>query len=171
MLRRKMLRLLLVAGMLPLETNAAPADETAFLDSLEGRWAGGGTVMIRINRSPINVSCNFSSQANGAALSMRGPCRGMLVVSRAISADLRFDGSNYTGIYVGPKGGRSALSGRRRGDAISLTIRWAREVNGDRVANLIVQKLGPDGMRLSTVDVDPASGKRVVTSEINLRRS
>jgi hypothetical protein len=26
-------------------------------------------------------------------------------------------------------------------------------------------------MRLSTVDVDPATGKRVVTSELNLRRS
>ncbi|WP_050578887.1 hypothetical protein [Sinorhizobium medicae] len=176
MKRRQLFRLLLVwlvlaAEMLPVETNAAPADEAAFLDSLEGRWTGGGTVLLRIDKGAINVSCNFDSQANGTALSMRGTCQGLLVVSRSISADLRSDGSRYTGIYVGPRGGRSALSGRRRGNAINLTVTWAREVNGDRKATLIVQKLGENGMRLSTVDVDPASGKRVVTSELDLRRS
>ncbi|WP_027998227.1 hypothetical protein [Sinorhizobium arboris] len=176
MMPRKRFRLLfaslaLIGGMLPFEMSAAPADEAAFLSSLEGRWSGGGTVLLRIDRGPINVSCNFDSQASDTALAMRGTCRGLLVVSRSISADLRSDGTRYSGVYVGPRGGRSALSGSRRGNAINLTVTWAREVNGDRKATLIVQKLGANGMRLSTVDVDPASGKRVVTSELNLRRS
>lgn len=42
MMRRKISRfvlagLVLVGGILPLETSAAPADEAAFLNSLEGR--------------------------------------------------------------------------------------------------------------------------------------
>jgi hypothetical protein len=170
MLQRKIIRLLLTLGAISFTTGSGLADETAFLGSLEGKWTGGGTVLVRINRAPINVSCNFDSQANGAALSMRGTCRGLLVVSRSISADLRSNGANYTGVYVGPRGGRSALSGSRRGNAINLNVRWAREVNGDRSASLVVQKLGENGMRLSTIDEDPNSGKRVVTSEINLRR-
>jgi hypothetical protein len=61
--------------------------------------------------------------------------------------------------------------GTRRGDAIYLEVRWAKNVNGDRSAQMILQKIGDDGLKLSTNDVDPKSGKLVTTSEINLRRS
>ncbi|OAP36604.1 hypothetical protein AU381_19130 [Sinorhizobium glycinis] len=164
-------KFLLTLGVLCCTAGTALADETAFLDSLEGKWTGSGMVLTRINRAPINVSCNFDSEADGSALSMKGTCRGLLVISRSISADLRSKGATYSGVYVGPRGGRSALTGSRRGNAINLTIRWAREVNGDRRARLVVQKVGENGMRLSTIDEDPSSGKRVVTSEINLRRT
>ncbi|MEI2297360.1 hypothetical protein [Ensifer sp. MJa1] len=149
---------------------SARADEGAFLKSLGGSWAGAGTVRIRTNMSPINISCNFSSEANGLALSMEGVCRGMLLISRSIDAQLRYSGSTYSGSYLGPRGGRAGLNGSRRGDAINLTIRWAKEVNGDRSADLILRKVGANGMRLTTLDVDPASGRRIVTSEINLKR-
>lgn len=161
---------LLKAAVLVLAAGAAQADEQAFLGSLQGQWAGRGMVKMRADARPINVSCNFDSQAAGAALSMRGTCRGLIVVSRSISADLQYTGANYKGIYVGPMGGRSGLVGKRRGDAINLTVRWAKEVNGDHRANMTVSKVGENGMRLTTIDVEPRSGKRVVTSDINLRR-
>ncbi|KRD60418.1 hypothetical protein IB265_16575 [Ensifer sp. ENS10] len=163
-------RWLLLVVMTACAAGVARADEGAFLKSLGGSWAGSGVVRIRTNMSPVNVSCSFNSEAIGLALSMAGVCRGMLLISRSIDAKLRYTGSTYSGSYLGPRGGRAGLNGSRRGDAINLTIRWAKEVNGDRRADLTVRKIGADGMQLTTVDVDPASGKRVVTSEINLKR-
>ncbi|AFL50777.1 hypothetical protein ABIE78_003429 [Sinorhizobium fredii] len=165
-----MIRHLFVAVMLSLFAGTVQADESAFLGSLEGQWAGGGMVRVRVDRTPINVSCNFDSQATDVALSLKGTCRGLIVVSRSIGADLQFTGVNYSGTYVGPSGRKSTLIGKRRGSAINLTIHWAREVNGDRRANLTLQRVGENGMKLVTVDVDPRTGNRVVTSEINLQK-
>lgn len=165
-----MWRWLLMAALILPPTSASRADEGAFLKTLGGNWAGTGTVRIRAHMSPMNISCNFSSKASDAALSMEGVCRGMLLISRSIDAKLRFTGSTYSGSYLGPRGGRAGLNGTRRGDAINLTIRWAKEVNGDRSADLTLRKVGTNGMQLKTIDVDPASGKRIVTSEINLKR-
>lgn len=165
-----MIRHLLVGGALCLFAAAAEADEQAFLGSLEGKWAGRGMVKTRADARPLNVSCNFNSQAAGLALSMRGTCRGLIVFSRSISADLAYNGADYNGIYIGPMGGRSGLVGKRRGNAINLIVHWAKEVNGDHRANMTLQKVGENGMRLTTIDVDPRSGGRIVTSDINLRR-
>jgi len=63
-----------------------------------------------------------------------------------------------------------ALTQVAPGNAIKLAIRWAKEVNGDRSASMTIEKVGSDGMRLTTVDTDPRTGKNVVTSQINLRR-
>ncbi|MBD9651756.1 hypothetical protein JVX98_06235 (plasmid) [Ensifer sp. PDNC004] len=161
---------LLLVAMTALAAGGARADEGAFLKTLGGNWAGTGTVRIRTNLSPVNVTCSFNSEASGLALSMEGVCRGLLVISRSVDAKLRYSGSTYSGSYLGPRGGRAGLNGSRRGDAINLTIRWAKEVNGDRSADLTLRKIGANGMRLTTIDVDPASGRRVVTSEINLKR-
>jgi hypothetical protein len=92
-------------------------------------------------------------------------------VSRAIGADLKANGAKYSGSYIGAGTGTAGLSGSRSGNAINLGIRWAKDVNGDRNARMTVEKVGDNGMRLTTVDVDPATGKNVVTSQINLRRS
>ncbi len=43
--------------------------------------------------------------------------------------------------------------------------------DGDRSARLTIEKIGSDGMRLTTVDTDPKTGKSVVTSQIDLQRS
>jgi hypothetical protein len=156
----------LVAGA----TSLQAADEAEFLNSLDGQWSGSGTVKIRTNRDPINVTCNFQSNGIETALSLDGKCRGLLIVSRSISVDLKTDGGRYHGQYLGAGTGPANLAGSREGNQINLTIRWAKEVNGDRRAELKVRKVGDNGMKLTTVDVDPESGKRVVTSEINLVR-
>jgi len=151
--------------------SAAHSDEAAFLNSLEGNWSGKGTVKVRTNSSPINVNCNFDSDATDRSLSLDGNCQGMVVVSRAIGADLKVQGTRYSGTYIGAGTGTAGLSGSRSGNAINLGIRWAKDVNGDRNARLTVEKVGENGMKLTTIDVDPATGENVVTSQINLRRS
>jgi len=151
--------------------SAAHSDEAAFLNSLDGSWAGKGTIKVRTNSSPVNVTCEFDSDATESSLSLDGNCRGMVIVSRAIGADLKVKGSKYSGSYVGAGTGTAGLSGSRSGNAINLGIRWAKDVNGDRNARMTLEKVGDNGMKLITVDVDPATGKNVVTSQIDLRRS
>ena len=159
---------LLLAGGLRATAGAVHADEADFLQSLEGDWSGKGMVKVRTDSSP--VSCSFDSDATATSLSLDGNCRGMLVISRAIGADLKASGSKYSGSYTGAGTGTAGLSGKRSGDAIHLGIRWAKDVNGDRVARMTVKKTGENGMTLTTVDTDPKTGKDVVTSQINLRR-
>ncbi|MDR6818013.1 hypothetical protein J2X76_003189 [Neorhizobium sp. 2083] len=148
----------------------ASAAEGDFLKTLAGNWSGKGMVLTRIGASPINVTCDFASTAGPASLSMQGTCRGLLVIRRSITADLEASGRGYSGTYIGPSGQPSVLSGSRRGNAINLGVRWARVINGDRVANMTIEKIGNDRLRLQTVDKDLSSGKSVVTSRIDLIR-
>ncbi|MGY5777714.1 hypothetical protein [Rhizobium sp. LEGMi135b] len=124
----------------------------------------------KIGDSPINVSCKFAISAPGPSISIRGNCRGLLIISRAISAQLTASGNRYSGTYTGPSGATSQLSGGRQGNVINLAVRWARLVNGDRDANMTIRRQGSSQLILRTIDKDLSSGKPVVTSEINLRR-
>lgn len=166
---RRQARLIAVLAGLCAAAPAA-ADEAGFLQPLSGSWTGTGKVLRKIGSSPINVSCKFNIDAPGASISMRGNCRGLLVVNRAISADLSARGTRYSGNYTGPSGSPSQLSGSRQGDVINLAVRWARLVNGNRNANMTIRKRGNSQLLIQTIDKDPASGKSVTTSEISLRR-
>lgn len=148
----------------------AAADESTFLSSLQGTWIGKGTVITRIGRPAINVNCTLNSNARQTALRMSGTCRGLLVVKRTIAADLAASGARYSGTYTGPSGRPSALAGNRRGNAINLTVRWQRDINGDRTAAMTIEKIGDNGLRLRTTDKDGKTGKTVVTSDIRLVR-
>jgi len=152
-------------------TSHAFASEASFLNGIEGSYSGRGTVKLRTNLKPITVRCKFRSSADTQSLSLKGSCTGLLVVSRKISADVRIAGTRYRGTYLGAGTGPAALSGKRRGDAIAFNVRWAKDVNGDREATLTVQKVGSNGMTLTTTDRDPKTGKLVTTSEIILQRN
>ncbi|MGK6314671.1 hypothetical protein [Neorhizobium sp. DT-125] len=158
---------LFVATFLP---SPAPAAEGDFLKTLAGDWSGKGTVLTRIGVRPINVTCNLAVTAGASSLSLQGNCRGLLVVRRSISADLNVSGRRYSGTYVGPAGQPSTLSGTRQGNTINLGVRWARVTNGDRAATMTIERIGGDRLRLQTVDKDPAGGRSVVTSRIDLSR-
>ncbi|AZO12596.1 MULTISPECIES: hypothetical protein [unclassified Mesorhizobium] len=149
----------------------AHADDADFLRSFQGNFAGSGTVKVTADAPTVNVSCTFNSGATSTSLSLDGNCRGLVVVTRAISADLKSNGKGYTGVYVGSRTGPAQLNGKRSGNALSLAIRWAKEVNGDRTARLTVEKTSGDGMRLTVTDADPRTGKTVVTSRIDLKRT
>jgi hypothetical protein len=162
-------RLFLSASVLSFGA-VAHAGEAEFLKTLDGNWSGKGTVKVRVNSSPMNVSCKFSSDTTERSLSLEGSCTGFMGFSRAISALIEVSGSTYSGSYVGAGTGTAGLNGKRLGSAIELGIRWAKVVNGDRDAKMTIEKIGGNGMRLTAVDTDLKTGKRVVTSQINLRR-
>lgn len=146
------------------------ASEVEFLKSISGSFVGGGTVRLRTSSAPITVRCSFTSAGRTAALTLKGTCRGLLVVSRAISADIKVDGAKYSGSYVGAGSGTARLAGARSGDSIRFNIRWAKAINGDRDAFLTVQRAGPTGLRMTTTDRDPKTGKLITTSDLKLTR-
>ena len=166
---KKSLAGLLVASALCFGS-AAHAADADFLKSLEGNWAGKGSVKVDADSSPINVNCKFASDTTASSMALDGSCTGLVVVSRDIGANIKTDGKSYTGTYIGSSTGPAGLSGKRSGNALNLGIRWASDVNGDRKAQLRLEKVGDNGMRLTTTDKDPATGKSVVISDINLRR-
>lgn len=148
----------------------ALADEAGFLKSIGGSWSGKGMVVTRIGSAPLNVTCKFDTSSNGTSLTMSGLCRGLVVVRRTVSADIRANGTKYSGTYLGPSGRPSSLSGSRSGNSINFAVRWSREVNGDRAAQMTIEKIGNTGLRLRTIDNDPRTGRNVVTSDIRLTR-
>ncbi|MES0005754.1 hypothetical protein NKJ64_11370 [Mesorhizobium sp. M0062] len=160
----------LLAGCLVTASATADADEANFLSSLQGNFSGKGTVKVTTDAPTVNVSCTFNSDATSSSLSLDGNCRGLVVVTRAISANLKARGAKYTGVYVGSRTGPAQLAGSRSGNAIRVGIRWAAVVIGDRKAGLTVAKTSGDGMRLTVTDVDPKTGNNVVTSRIDLKR-
>lgn len=160
-----------LAGCLLVAAGAAHADETKFLQSFKGNFAGKGTVQVTTDVPNVSVSCSFKSNATSTSLSLDGNCRGLVVVSRAISANLKVTGAKYSGVYAGSRTGPAQLNGSRSGNAINLGIRWAQEVNGDRKARMTVEKRGENGIRLTVTDTDPKTGKNVVTSRIDLTRT
>lgn len=167
-MRRQACILAIIAGLYT--AMPAAADESGFLRPLNGNWAGTGKVLRKIGSSPINVSCRFNISAPGASISMKGNCRGLLVINRPISAELAARGTHYSGTYVGPAGAASQLAGSRLGDVINLSVRWARPVDGNRNANMTIRKQGDGHLTIATSALDRLSGRPIVTSEINLRR-
>jgi hypothetical protein len=160
-----------LAGCMLVVAGAAHADETRFLQSFKGNFAGKGTVQVTTDVPSVGVSCSFQSNATSTSLSLDGNCRGLVVVTREISAHLKSSGAKYTGVYIGSRTGPAQLNGSRSGNAINLGIRWANEVNGDRKAQMTVEKRGENVIRLTVIDTDPKTGKSVVTSRIDLSRT
>ena len=160
-----------LAGCLVMAVGAAHADETEFLQSFKGNFAGNGTVQVtRTRRTSVCPAASSPATVPSTSLSLDGNCRGLIVVSRAISANLKVAGAKYSGVYIGSRTGPAQLNGNRSGNAINLGIRWAKDVNGDRKAKMTVEKRGENGIRLTVIDTDPQTGKSVVTSRIDLTR-
>jgi hypothetical protein len=167
---RPLATVLFVASTLVFGT-PAHAQEDGFLTSLDGSWAGKGSVRVHADSKPLNVNCKFSSDTTASSMSLDGSCTGLVLVSRDVGATIKMNGGRYTGTYRGSRTGPAALSGKQSGNALNLMIRWAADVNGDRSAQLKLEKVGENGMRLITVDEHPETGKSVVTSRIDLKRS
>ncbi|MBB3916044.1 hypothetical protein [Rhizobium fabae] len=166
------MRAVLIAALLSLTCLPARADtsEAGFLQSLGGDWSGAGMVLTRIGGTSLNVSCTLRSDTSASTVSMNGTCRGLAVFTRAFSAIVKAAGQRYTGNYIGPSGQPSKLVGSRQGNRLNLNVTWARVVNGDRNATLVIEKVGQDRLLMQTVDRDLASGRSVVTSRIDLQR-
>jgi hypothetical protein len=157
----------LAAGATLAVGTAARADETDFQRRFTAAWSGGGNVVRDADTAPkpTKVSCTMAGSASGDAIAMDGTCRAYLLFSRPFEAKVRYDASSgrYVGVYEGANSGPAALSGRREGDTLNLTITWAKPVNGDRTARLSIRN---DGRRIAVKLTDEAQGRQVTTTDL-----
>ena len=150
----------------------ALAVEGDFLKRFDGAFSGSGEVSRNEGEASTGVRCSMQGTSTSAAVSMRGTCRAAIIFSRQISADLKVDESGrYTGTYVGSSIGPAALSGKRSGDAINLTITWPKEVRGDNTAQMTIRNDGAGQVAIIITDRMSAGGATAQVSSIALSGS
>jgi hypothetical protein len=145
---------------------SAHAGETDFLSRFAGSFAGSGQVMRNANEGANQVECTLTGQPSANGVSMAGQC-GAFIFSKSISADIRYDPASgrYSGVYNGSSIGPAALHGRRKGNAVVLTITWPEPVNGDTKATMTIHNSGNGRLAITITDkVAPGGPTAKVTS-------
>ncbi len=154
-----------------LSIGTAAADETEFLQRFAGSWAGSGAVQRKAEEGPKRVTCKVTGNPSQNALPISGTCRAAVIFTREIGVDVRVDPATgrYTGTYTGSSIGPASVSGRRRGDVVTLTITWPKPVNGDTTASMSIRNDGAG--RMSIVVTDEIDGQKVKTTEVTMSKS
>ena len=151
---------------------SAYAAESDFLQRFEGSWSGSGTVSRNEAENPNNVQCTMAGNASATGISMNGTCRAAVIFSRNISADIRYDpgSGRYSGTYVGSTIGPARLSGRRKGDAVVLTITWPKPVRGDTKAIMVISNPGNGQLGITVTDEIQPGGPKAQVTRLALRQ-
>jgi hypothetical protein len=148
-------------------TSPAVAVPTSFFDDLSGNWSGSGKAYLA-KFGEVSANCRLSASGGGTHIDMKGSC-GMLVFRQALGLTLRNAGGNrFTGTYTGSKTGPAKLDGILHDDRLVLNIRWGGLVNGDRSAQMVLERTGPDSFAQTVVD--KVSGKTRNTSRFAFKR-
>jgi hypothetical protein len=150
----------------------AATPEEAFVQRFDGSWRGSGTVQENFESSTHNISCRMTGQGQGTAIDVSGSCRAAVIFTRQIGASVRFDPATglYTGTYVGSPTGPARLVGKRQGDTMHLNVTWAKPINGDREAQMIIVNSGTR-LRIVITDKVGGSGPARPMVDINLGQS
>lgn len=171
---RPFTRAAVLATGLALVSSAAFAQggEVDYLKRFNGTFAGNGSASRSEGENPVKVKCTMKGSSSATAVNMNGTCRAAIIFSRKIGANLKVDGAGrYTGVYTGSTIGPAALSGRRRGDAVVLTITWPKEVRGDTTAQMTIQNAGNGKMSIVITDEVSKGGPKAQVSSMALTKS
>ena len=163
-----MTHIILAAGFsAALLSSAAQAAPKSFFGDLSGSWAGSGKAYTS-KYGEISADCRVSITGAESRIAMAGTC-GVLVFRRALGLSIRNAGGNrYVGTYTGSTTGPARLDGTLRGGRLVMTIKWGAPVNGDRTAQMVLERTGPDSF-VQTVN-DRVDGKSRSTSRFAFRR-
>jgi hypothetical protein len=147
--------------------SAASAAPTSFFDDLSGNWSGSGKAYLT-KFGEVSANCRLAVSGGGKQIDMKGSC-GMLVFRQALGLTLKNAGGNrFTGTYTGSKTGPAKLEGTLQDDRLVLNIRWGGLVNGDRTAQMVLERTGPNSFAQTVVD--KVSGKIRNTSRFAFKR-
>ena len=153
------MRFILAASLLPGLFLFAPVPAGAGNDSdfsmrFAGEWSGGGPYRRTAHTLPVNVKCSLAGKGDANHMSFAGTCRAVIVVTRAIGADITYDPASgtYRGTYKGEMEGLAQLVGKRTGDTVQFDVTWPEILNGDRVASMAISNSGQGQMRLVMKD-------------------
>ena len=146
---------------------AVQAAPKAFFDNLSGSWSGSGKAYLS-KYGEVSANCRVAIAGTETRVAMTGSC-GMLVFRRALGLSIRNAGGNrYVGTYTGSTTGPARLDGTLRGDRLVMTIKWGELVNGDRTAQMVLERTGPNSFA-QTVN-DTVEGKSRSTSSFAFKR-
>ena len=146
----------------------AHAASNTFFNNLTGTWSGSGKAYLS-KYGEISASCRVAITGAETRVAMNGSC-GLLVFQRALGLSIRSAGGNrYVGTYTGSSTGPAKLEGSLRGDRLVMTIKWGGLVNGDRTAQMVLQRTGPNSFA-QTVN-DRVEGKNRSTSRFAFVRT
>jgi hypothetical protein len=146
----------------------AHAASSNFFNNLSGTWSGSGKAYLS-KYGEISAKCRVAITGAETRVAMNGSC-GMLVFQRALGLSIRNTGGNrYVGTYTGSSTGPAKLVGTLRGDRLLMTINWGGLVNGDRTAQMVLERTGPNSFA-QTVN-DRVEGKNRSTSRFSFVRA
>lgn len=164
-----MMRSVLAAVAFGATALSATAQEPSLPD-ISGAWQGTGEVQRNENASPVGVRCAIDGRWDVTSVGFDGECRAMLIMKRAIGAELQRQGERYTGVYIGSNAGPAQLDGTLTApNTLTLNMTFENEVNGDDQAVMTIERTGDDEFRIETRDT-MESGVEVTTANITFLR-
>jgi len=147
--------------------SAAQAAPSTFFDNLSGSWSGSGKAYTS-KYGDVSASCRVAITGAETRVAISGSC-GILVFRRALGLSIRNAGGNrYVGTYTGSTTGPAKLEGTLKGNRLVMIIRWGALVNGDRTAQMVLERTGPNSFA-QTVN-DTVEGKKRSTSRFAFKR-
>jgi hypothetical protein len=156
---------LALAGALSISPSVAAP--TSFFADLTGSWSGGGKAYVT-KFGEVSANCRLAVSGAETQIAMKGSC-GMLVFRQTLGLVLKNAGGNrFTGTYTGSKTGPAKLEGTLQNDRLVMNIRWGGLVNGDRTAQMILERTGPNSFAQTVVD--KVAGKTRNTSSFAFKR-
>lgn len=146
---------------------AAQGAEPAFFDNLSGKWSGSGEAFVT-KYGDISARCSVAISSGDAVIDMNGSC-GVLLFRQPLGLTISNAGGNkYVGTYTGSKTGAAKLNGTLQGDRLVMNIKWGGLVNGDRNAQMILERTGPNSF--AQIVNDRVDGKNRRTSDFSFKR-
>jgi hypothetical protein len=147
--------------------STAHAGTNTFFNSLSGSWSGSGQAYLK-KLGEISANCRLAVTGAETQVAMTGSC-GALVFRQALGIMIKNAGGNrYVGTYTGAKTGPARLEGTLQGDRLVMTIKWGGLVNGDRTAQMVIERTGPNSFA-QTVN-DKVAGVNRRTSSFAFKR-
>ena len=161
-------RIILASAVcIAVSTLTAQAAPNTFFNNLSGSWSGSGKAYVT-KYGDISASCRVAITSAETKGNMNGSC-GLLVFRQALGLSIRNEGGNkYVGTYTGSKTGPATLNGILRGNRLVMTIKWGGLVNGDRTAQMVLERTGPNSFA-QTVN-DRVAGVNRSTSRFTFNR-
>ncbi|MDU0340460.1 hypothetical protein [Bosea rubneri] len=152
---------LLLAGTCAAQTEPGNG-EASFLNALEGRFSGDGTLQ-NAGGSSRSLKCQFNGDQQGPRLSLDGSCRTAAIFSATIRIELRHDPSTgrYAGTFRESTGTVADLGGRRQGQRLTLAFNeTAESVRPNPPATLTITRQ-EGGIALTLRGSQPGKGQNL----------
>ena len=147
--------------------STAQAAPNTFFDNLSGSWTGSGKAYTS-KYGEVSANCRVAITGAENRVAMLGSC-GILVFRRTLGLSIRNAGGNrYVGTYTGSTTGPATLEGTLYGNRLVMTIKWGALVNGDRTAQMVLQRTGPNSF--AQIVNDRVEGRSRSTSSFTFKR-